>query len=84
MKIIGILPTLFNARVGHDADAVQELRASVVMKKIHVFEPVNRSTAFDKANVESKPALELFPSTPGIDQYKVVAKKIIDLHASKN
>lgn len=83
LRVIGILPTLFNARVGHDTEAIQELKASVAMKKIHVFDPINRSTVFDKANVESKPALELFPQTPGIDQYKVVAQKIIDLHASK-
>lgn len=84
LKIIGILPTLFNARACHDAEALQELRASVATKQIEVFEPVNRSTAFDKANVESKAALELFPETPGIEQYKVVAKKIIELHATQN
>ena len=53
LKIVGILPTLFNARAAHDAEALQELRASVASRRVEVFEPVNRSTVFDKANVES-------------------------------
>lgn len=83
LKIVGILPTLFNARAAHDAEALQELRASLAARRVEVFEPVNRSTVFDKANVESKAALELFPNSPGIEQYKVVAKKLIELHASQ-
>ena len=81
LKIIGILPTLFNSRTSHDTEALSELRASVASRGIEVFEPVNRSTVFDRANVESKAALELFPETPGIEQYKVVAQKIIEFHA---
>lgn len=83
LKIIGILPTLFNARAGHDAEALQELKNSVAAKNITTFDPIHRSTNFDKANVEAKSALELFPDTAGIQQYKVVANTIIQHYAAK-
>jgi chromosome partitioning protein len=82
LKILGILPTLFNARAGHDAEALQELKNSVASKNITVFDAIHRSTAFDKANVEAKSALELFPDTAGIQQYRVVANAIIQHHAA--
>ena len=81
LKTIGILPTMFNARVLHDSEALQELRNAVANAGIEVFDPVNRSTAFDKANVEGRAALELFPNTPGVDQYRLVAKRILN-HAT--
>jgi chromosome partitioning protein len=82
LEILGILPTLFNASASHDAEVLRELKASVAHKQIQVFDPVHRSTVFDKANVESKSALELFPNTKGIDQYKVAAQKIINTYIS--
>lgn len=77
LKIVGILPTMFNVRASHDNEVLQELRNSVAGKKIEVFDPVNRSTAFDKANVEGRAALELFPKTPGVEQYRLVAQRIL-------
>jgi chromosome partitioning protein len=80
LEVLGILPTLFNASASHDAEVLRELKASVAHKQIQVFDPVHRSTAFDKANVESKSALELFPNTKGINQYTLVAQKIINTY----
>jgi chromosome partitioning protein len=83
LEVLGILPTLFNASASHDAEVLLELKASVAHRQIQVFDPVHRSTAFDKANVESKSALELFPHIKGIDQYKTVAQKIINTYLAK-
>lgn len=80
LEVLGILPTLFNASASHDSEVLSELNASVAHRHIQVFDPVHRSTAFDKANVESKSALELFPNIKGIDQYKAVAQKIINTY----
>jgi chromosome partitioning protein len=80
LEVLGILPTLFNASASHDAEVLLELKASVAHKHIQVFGAIHRSTAFDKANVESKSALELFPNIKGIDQYKAVAQKIISTY----
>jgi chromosome partitioning protein len=78
LRIIGIIPTMFHARASHDAEALAELCASVAEARIEVFEPVNRSTAFDKANLQSRAALEMFPGVPGIGTYKVVATRILN------
>ncbi|MBV6415421.1 MAG: hypothetical protein OMOMHJEC_03311 [Xanthomonadales bacterium] len=77
LSVTGILPTLYNARANHDAEVLNELRNAVAHKRIEVFPPVNRSTAFDKANAEGRAALELFPETPGVDQYRLVAARVL-------
>ena len=56
-----------------------ELRNAVAHKRIEVFAPVNRATAFDKANAEGRAALELFPDTPGVEQYRLVASRILEV-----
>lgn len=78
LEILGILPTLFNARASHDSEVLQELRTATAGKNIEVLEPVNRSTVFDKANVASKAAIELYPKSPGIAQYSLIAQKLIN------
>lgn len=83
LQVIGIIPTMFNARATHDSEVLTQLRAAVMQKNIEVFEPVNRSTAFDKANTESRAALELFPETPGVDQYRLVASRIMEVRRGK-
>lgn len=80
LEVLGILPTLFNASASHDSEVLSELKASVAHRHIQIFGPVHRSTAFDRSNVESKSALELFPNIKGIDQYKAVAQKIISTY----
>ena len=77
LRTIGILPTIFNARALHDSEALQELKNSVAAARIEVFDPVNRSTNFDKANLESSTTLQLFPHTPGVEQYRLVANRIL-------
>jgi chromosome partitioning protein len=77
LRIIGIIPTMFNSRASHDNDALAELRSIGSAKHLDVFEPVNRSTMYDKANVEGKAALELFPHAPGVEQYRLVAQRIL-------
>lgn len=79
LTVIGILPTLFNARANHDAEMVKELQAAVSHKHIHVFPPVNRSTAYDNANAAGKSVVELFPDTPGVEQYRAVATRILEV-----
>lgn len=79
LSVIGIIPTLFNARASHDAEVLAELRNAVAHKRIEVFAPVNRATAFDKANAEGRAALELFPDTPGVEQYRLVASRILEV-----
>ena len=77
LAILGILPTMYNAQNVHDREAVEELRKSVP-DSIHFFEPINRSTWYDRATAEGVPTLDLKPDAPGVQNYHVVAKYLID------
>jgi chromosome partitioning protein len=81
LTLIGILPTMFLTTANHDAALLSELRELAEQQHITVFDPVSRATAFDKANASGKSALEMYPTTRGVDQYRVVADKIISYAA---
>ena len=78
LSVLGVLPTMFNVRNTHDNECLREIHQSLE-PRIRVFEPVNRSTAFDKAPVEGKSTLELLPDTPGVQVYNSLAEKLIQL-----
>lgn len=76
LKVIGVLPTMFNARNTHDKECLAELHKSL-SPRIEVFEPIHRSTAFDKAPVEGKATLEILPETPGVQIYQSLAARLL-------
>jgi chromosome partitioning protein len=76
LKILGVLPTLFVERNNHDNECLTEIRNSLE-PKIRVFEPIKRSTAFDKSAAEARPTLEFLPNTPGVQNYYQLADDII-------
>ena len=53
-----------------------ELRNSLE-PEIHVFDPINRSTWFDKSAQEGRSTLELHPDTPGVQNYYQLADYLI-------
>lgn len=75
LRIIGVLPTMFNQRNSHDNEALEELRKSLE-PHIHVFPPINRSTNFDKAAAESRATLEIMPRTPSVQNYTRLAENL--------
>lgn len=79
LTIAGILPTLFNARANHDAELLEELKQIASAQNIKVFAPINRATAFDRANSESTSAIESYPATPGVEHYRLVAMHILEM-----
>jgi chromosome partitioning protein len=76
LSVLGVLPTLFNSRNIHDNDCLMELKQSLE-PRIPVFEPVKRSTGFDRSAAEGKSTLELSPETPGVEVYNSLAETII-------
>lgn len=76
LKILGILPTMHNARYTHDQEALEELH-HLGEHGIRVFEPISRSTAFDQAPAEFRSTLELDPSNPGARGYYKLAEAIV-------
>jgi chromosome partitioning protein len=77
LTVFGVLPTLFNSRNVHDNDCLSELRQSL-KPRIPVFEPVKRSTGFDRSAAEGKSTLELAPDTPGVEVYRSLANTLIN------
>jgi len=81
LKIVGVLPTMYNPRNTHDNDALDALRQEIPAD-IHFFQPINRSTSFDKSAAEGVPTLATHPNTPGVHNYYQVADHLI-AYASK-
>jgi chromosome partitioning protein len=76
LAIIGILPTMFNRRNSHDNEALASLKQSLE-PTICVFEPIHRSTWFDRSAAEARATLELMPNTPGVEHYDHLADLLI-------
>lgn len=77
LELLGVLPTMYMAQARHDTELLEKLRAAVAPTGIRVFDPVHRSTAHDKANAESRAALDLFPAAKGVEQYRLIADLIL-------
>lgn len=77
LDVLGVLPTQYNPRNTHDNDILSGVKQALGPQGIRVFDPVNRSTAFDKATTMGKPTIEISPGTPGIHAYYQVADAII-------
>jgi chromosome partitioning protein len=82
LGVLGVLPTMFNSRNNHDNDCLAELRQSLE-PRMPVFEPVKRSTGFDRSAAEGKSTLEISPDTPGVEVYRSLAETIIAYGAEK-
>jgi chromosome partitioning protein len=77
LTVLGILPTLFSPRNLHDNEALAELRSIAAVRNIRVFEPINRSTRHDQAAAEGRPAVDIAPHAPGVENYYKLADEII-------
>jgi chromosome partitioning protein len=76
LKILGVLPTMFSPRHAHDREILEEIRASIG-SNVRIFNPINRSTGFDRAPAHGKPTIEVLPLTPGVENYHKLADEII-------
>jgi chromosome partitioning protein len=76
LEIIGVLPTMFNQRNSHDNESLAEIRHSLE-PNIRVFEPINRSTWYDRAAAEGRSTMELRPDTPGVSNYYQLSQHIL-------
>jgi chromosome partitioning protein len=77
LRILGILPTMFNRNFTQDQDALAVLEAIAAEQRIRVFDPIARSTEYDKATSQGLPTLVLSPNAPGVDAYYRLADAII-------
>jgi chromosome partitioning protein len=78
LKVLGILPTMFNATAGHDANLLENLKGLAERLSVRIYAPINRSTVYDRANADGQSVVRNYPKTPGADQYLRVADDIIN------
>ena len=77
LEILGILPTMHSAHYSHNQEALAQLHA-LGAQGVRVFEPINRSTGYDKAAAEYRATLDVAPNTPGAENYYKLAEVIVD------
>lgn len=76
LEIVGVLPTIFNPGYQSDIGILDQLR-EMLEPDIRVFDPINRSTAFDRSPAEGRSTVELYPDTPGVAGYHKLADSLI-------
>jgi chromosome partitioning protein len=77
LVVLGIVPTLFNARFAHDAEVLAELEATFG-RQLRLFEPINRSTSFDRAAGSGQPTVALEPGSSGAVAYRRLASELLE------
>ena len=78
LEILGILPTLYNARFGHDAEVLDEIGATFG-PSLRVFEPIHRSTGFDRAAGTGQATVTAQPTSQGAVAYKRLAGEVLTI-----
>ena len=77
LGVLGILPTMFSRSYTQDQEALAALEAIALAQHLRVFEPIARSTEYDKATSQGAPTVVLSPKAPGVDAYFKLADVII-------
>jgi chromosome partitioning protein len=79
LRLLGVLPTQYNSRNTHDNEILNSIKVVLSQHQVHIFDPVNRSTIFDKATSLGKATIELSPDNPNVQPYHKVAEQLISL-----
>lgn len=77
LKLLGILPTMFENRTVHEQEVLEILQHRFPDK---VFAPIRKSIRFPESTVAGKPLLDYDPTHPGADAYRTLAREV--LHAA--
>jgi chromosome partitioning protein len=78
LAIAGILPTLYNARFAHDSDVLAELRGTYG-DRLRVFEPIRRTTLFDRAAGSGSTTVALDPTSDAARAYANLATVLLEI-----
>ncbi|MBY0432435.1 MAG: AAA family ATPase [Rhodospirillales bacterium] len=77
LTVMGVLPTMYNARFTQDRETLEELRTKLG-GRTRVYEPINRSTGYGQSAAAGRPTVEVLPATPGVQFYRDIAKELVD------
>lgn len=75
LRLAGILPTQFRRRKSVDKQ-ILDLLIATLGATTPVLAPIDDNSAFGKANLNYKPAIEMFPDVPGVATYRALAAAI--------
>jgi chromosome partitioning protein len=81
LAVLGVLPTMHDARNSHDREALAEL-ALLLAGRCRLFQPVRRSTTFDQASVAGVPGLGHPSLKKAVEGYRELARALLDEVAS--
>lgn len=76
LELLGVLPTIYHAGRQADEKALARLREEAGQVGVRVFNPIPAATNYDKAADLQKPVFEVFPDTPGREEYEELAALI--------
>ena len=82
LHILGVLPTLYDRRVSHHQDVLQEVRRVFGGQDVPVFETViGRSVRFEEAPMSGRPTVRYSPTHPGAEAYRALAEEVLAHYA---
>jgi chromosome partitioning protein len=76
LAVMGLLPTMHDARNSHDREALAELE-ELLAGRCRLFQPVRRSTAFDQASVAGVPGLDHPSLRKAVEAYQLLAQDLL-------
>ncbi len=78
LEILGIVGTMYDRRLAHHGDVMQQLRRIFPAQGIRVFDSViPRSVRFEEAAMTGKPVVAYAPHNPGADGYRELTKEVL-------
>ncbi|AWK89860.1 AAA family ATPase [Azospirillum thermophilum] len=79
IRLLGILPTLYNARRIADQEVLGRLQRQAEKLNVRLFTPVRDAADYGKSFLAGRPVLELNPKAAGAESYAEIADAIIAL-----
>lgn len=79
LEVLGVLPTMYEPNYTQNQKYLDQIKEAVGNDL--VFQPINRSTAFDKASDNQEAVAKQFPNLQGVKAYGELADFIIKQHA---
>jgi chromosome partitioning protein len=76
LAVLGVLPTMHDARNSHDREALAELEA-LLLGRCRLFPTIRRSTAFDQASVAGVPGLGHPSLKRAVEGYRQLAEALL-------
>lgn len=82
LRILGVVATLYDRRMAHHQDVLQEIRRVFAGHRIPVFETViSRSVRFEESPMTGRPAVRYVPGHPGAQAYQALAEEVLARYA---